>query len=514
MNTDPVIQTHGLTHYFGRRAAIDSVSLSVPRGSIFALLGRNGSGKSTLIQLLLGLLTPTRGASAVFGEDSQRLTPATIARIGYTPENHPLPASLRVRDVHAYQRAFYKTWDEATFAAVTEPFSFSTTQRVSQLSRGQRAGLAIALAMAPAPELLMMDDPSLGLDPIARRTLLEAMLLATRRAGSTIFFTSHLLDDVERVADHIAVLDRSVLRVCCPIDVLRRRVRRYSVETNDDAALLAMPSLLQSRREGGRIYLTLANVDDSSIGEVRLAAPGAAVEEVPITLEESILGYLGDAKHSVSLLDRASTAAVPSRRGGRMIRAQIIKELREHTRWAMLGATGAVRTIGVPAVRQQCERSFHGRHAVPGRDDVRFCRGRHRVWRRGDHCRSAARPLGFCCAPSAGTVEAFPRQTHCGGDPLCRRDDGRRARGGGVRESPAIRTRAVRGVDDHPDALHSVGRHPVGGVRHAHPFAPRPLVWQPLVSHRDRGVGGRAAPSCSHRNFLRRCGRPWRSPRC
>ncbi|MDB5326291.1 MAG: drrA 4 [Phycisphaerales bacterium] len=312
MSTDPVLQTHGLTHYFGRRAALDGVSLSVPRGSIFALLGRNGSGKSTLIQILLGLLTPTRGSSTVFGENSQSLSPAAVARIGYTPEGHPLPASLRVRDVHAYQQAFYTTWDEATFAANIEPFSFSPTQRVSQLSRGQRAGLAIALAMAPAPDLLVMDDPSLGLDPVARRTLLEAMLLATRRAGSTIFFTSHLLDDVERVADHIAVLDRSVLRVCCPVEVLRRRVRRYSIETNDDAALLAMPNVLQSRREGGRVLLTLANVDDSSIGEVRLAAAGAAVEEVPLTLEESVLGYLGDSKHSVSLLDRASVRPAPA----------------------------------------------------------------------------------------------------------------------------------------------------------------------------------------------------------
>ena len=305
--TDVVIRTHGLTRQFGRKCALDEVTLSVPRGSVYALLGRNGSGKSTLIQLVLGLLSPTRGRSDIFGDNSQALSTTTLARIGHTPENHPLPMSLRVRDAAAFQRASYPAWDETTFRVVTEPFGFLPTQTISQLSRGQRAGLAIALAIAPRPDLLVMDDPALGLDPLARRTLLEAMLLATRREGTTIFFTSHLLDDVERVADHVAVLDRSVLRVACPLDTLLRRVRRFAVDTQNDAPLLALPNLLQSRREGGRLNVTLANADESTLSRLRTLAGGAAIEALPVTLEQAVLGYLGESKHSVSMLDRTTS---------------------------------------------------------------------------------------------------------------------------------------------------------------------------------------------------------------
>lgn len=310
--SEAVIQTHGITHYFGRRAALDGVSLSVPRGSIFALLGRNGSGKSTLIQILLGLLTPTRGSATVFGESTVSLSPKTIARIGYTPENHPLPGGLRVRDLHAYQRTFFTAWDDAVYHAVLEPFGISPAQRVGQLSRGQRAGLAIALTLAPSPELLMMDDPSLGLDPVARRTLLEAMLLATRRSGSTIFFTSHQLDDVERVSDSIAILDRSVLRVSCRTESLLRRVVRFAVVvaagSAAETALREMPNLLKSRREGERLILTLANPADQAAAQITRIASGAAVEEVPLTLEEIVISYLDPATHTVSLLDRAGTS--------------------------------------------------------------------------------------------------------------------------------------------------------------------------------------------------------------
>ncbi|HEX8322741.1 MAG TPA: ABC transporter ATP-binding protein [Tepidisphaeraceae bacterium] len=308
--SDVVIETHALTRYFGRHCALDGVSLRVPRGSVFALLGRNGSGKSTLIQILLNLLTPTRGTSSVFGEDSRRLSPATLARVGYAPENHPLPASLKVSDVHAFQRSYYRTWDDALFATVLDHFGLSPAQKIGHLSRGQRAGLAMALVMAPRPELLVMDDPSLGLDPVARRTLLEAMLLTTRQRGTTVFFTSHLLDDVERAADHIAILDRSVLRVSCTMETLRSCVKRFALSVAPDAAapLLVLPGLLQSRREGPTLLLTIANADEDVLRQLRTASAGQ-LEEVPLTLEDSVVGYLGDTKHQVSLFDRTRPSA-------------------------------------------------------------------------------------------------------------------------------------------------------------------------------------------------------------
>ncbi len=302
MNRETVIETFGLTKYFGRACAVDQVSLAVPRGSVFAMLGRNGSGKSTLILMMLGLIEPTRGHAVVLGEHSNRLSPAVRGRIGFVGEGHPLPGFMRVRDLRSYQKSFYPTkWSDPLFRTLIEHFGLHEKSKAGQLSRGQKAGLAMALAMASGPELLIMDDPALGLDPVARRTLLEAMILSTRDRGNTIFFTSHELADVERVADHIAILDRSALRVCCSLDTLRSRVKRYLVSPRDAAVdLSALPGLLQARRLARETEVVAVSHPDTLPRLQSLA--GGAVEEAPVTLEDIAIGYLSEQRSRVSLL--------------------------------------------------------------------------------------------------------------------------------------------------------------------------------------------------------------------
>ncbi|MBC7784458.1 MAG: ABC transporter ATP-binding protein [Burkholderiales bacterium] len=309
MNDQSIIQTFGLTRYFGGKCALDQVSFMVPRGCVFAMLGRNGSGKSTLIQMLTGLIEPTRGRAEIFGVDSSKLTPAVRGRIGYVPEGHPLPGFLRVRDLHAFQKSFYSTWNDKLFRAIIDHFSLGLTQRAGQLSRGQRAGLALALAMAPQPELLVMDDPSLGLDPVARRTLLEAMILNTRGSGNTTFFTSHELADVERVADHVAILDRSALRVCCSLETLRQRVKRLVITLNGTAPaeLPHIPGLLQATRHGAELSLIVANITDDARRAIAGLSPN--ITEAPLTLEDAAIGYLSDRRQTFSLLDAVHTDA-------------------------------------------------------------------------------------------------------------------------------------------------------------------------------------------------------------
>jgi ABC-2 type transport system ATP-binding protein len=303
-----VIQTRGLTRYFGRMCAVDQVTLGIPRGSVFALLGRNGSGKSTLTRMLLGLLEPTRGSATVLGEDSRHLSPATRGRIGYVAEGHPLIGWMRVRNLADFQRSFYPHWDEKLFKTVIDQFSLNDRASAVSLSRGQRAGLSLALALATRPELLVMDDPSMGLDPVARRTLLEAMILVTRKAGHTIFFSSHVLDDVERVADHVAILDRSVLRVSASVEEFRRRVKRLVLNFAGPApAAASIRGLVEARREGQALRLTVANPDadtDRAIAEL-----GAiSVEEQSISLEEAVIAYLGQRGQRESLLQQTQEA--------------------------------------------------------------------------------------------------------------------------------------------------------------------------------------------------------------
>src|SRR5258708_15807247 len=226
MNDQPVIKMQGLTRYFGAKAAVYDLSMEVPCGSVFAFLGRNGSGKATTIRMLLGLLRPTRGSGSVLGFDIRALTPQARARIGYLTEEHQLYGWMQVRECRDFQSKFYPTWNDKIFRGIIGHFGLRPDARVKDLSRGERAGLCLAVTLAPEPELLILDDPALGLDPVARRSLVESMIYLTRRSDRTIFFSTHQLADMERVADYVAVLDQSALRACCPLDTFREKVRQ------------------------------------------------------------------------------------------------------------------------------------------------------------------------------------------------------------------------------------------------------------------------------------------------
>jgi ABC-2 type transport system ATP-binding protein len=296
-STDAVIETDKLTRYFGKAKAVDGLTMSVPRGSVFAFLGRNGSGKTTTIRMLLGLLDPTRGSSSVLGCDSRKLTPELRARIGYMSESHSLYEGLTVRQNGEYHSRFYPRWNDRIFQAVVAHFKLSPNARASQLSRGERAGLSLAMTLAPEPELLVLDDPALGLDPVARKSLLESMIYVTQRADRTIFFSSHLLEDVERVADHIAILDRSVLRASCPMETFRAHVKQFLLHFGANAAppaqLPALPGLLHARRSMGELRLTIASPDETT--KSALGTLGAvSIDETSPPFSEALLGYLGD----------------------------------------------------------------------------------------------------------------------------------------------------------------------------------------------------------------------------
>ena len=291
---DNVIETRGLTRYFGGRCVVDSLDLSVPRGCIFGFLGRNGAGKSTTIRMLLGLLAPTRGSASVLGADSRALPPDVRARIGYLAEGHHVYGWMSAAECGRFQSAFFPRWNDRVFQSVLSHFGLKGTARAGDLSRGERAGLCLALTLAPEPELLILDDPALGLDPVARRGLLQSMIYLTRRADQTVFFSSHLLSDVERVADRIAVLDGSLLRADCSLDTFRSRVRQFILTfPSAPPALPPLPGLLQTFRAGREVTVTLASCDGGT--ERRLAALGAdRVEPVPLGLEDAFVSYLSD----------------------------------------------------------------------------------------------------------------------------------------------------------------------------------------------------------------------------
>jgi ABC-2 type transport system ATP-binding protein len=289
---DAVIETRNLTRYFGGKCAVNDLSITVQRGCVFGFLGRNGSGKTTTIRMLLGLLEPTRGSCRVLGHDSADLTPEARARIGYLAEGHHIYGWMRVRECGDFQARFFSQWNDGVFRAVTDYFGLDPQVRAGSLSKGERAGLCLALTLAPEPELLVLDDPALGLDPVARRGLLEAMVYVTRHQDRTIFFSSHLLSDVERVADRIAVLDRGQLRACCALEFFRDRVRRLVLRfPGRPPELPTIPGLLDSARTEDELAVTLVGDDEAAEEEfTRLGAQ--RVEQVPIDLEEAFISYV------------------------------------------------------------------------------------------------------------------------------------------------------------------------------------------------------------------------------
>jgi ABC-2 type transport system ATP-binding protein len=294
MTPEFVIETRALTRYFGRKKAVDTVDLKVPRGCVYAFLGRNGSGKTTTIRMLMGLLLPTRGSALVLGHDSRSLPPDVRARVGYMSESHSLYRWMRVSECGEFQRRFYPRWNAAIFRAVIDHFRLEPNAKAGDLSRGERAGLSLALTLAPEPELLILDDPALGLDPVARRSLLESMVYVTRRADRTILFSSHLLSDVERVADYVGVLDRSVLRAQCPLETFRGRVQQFVLRyAGKPPELPKIRGLLHARRSVNELRVTVANADAET--EAALRSLGVqSVEVVPVGFEEALTGYLGE----------------------------------------------------------------------------------------------------------------------------------------------------------------------------------------------------------------------------
>src|SRR4051812_18015993 len=306
---DQVITATGLTKYYGKKCVVDEVSFAVPRGTVTAFLGRNGSGKTTTLRMLLGLLDPTRGSSTIFGQDSQRLPAEMRASIGFLAENHPLIGWMTVEKSARFQEAFYPRWNQEIFNAVIEHFALDRKTKAGSLSRGQRAGLALALTLAPEPELLILDDPALGLDPVARRALLESILYITRNPNRTVLLSSHLLDDIERVADYLLILDRSVLRAACTVEEFRSRIGHFQMTFDGEPPVLPpIAGLLDVMRVNHTLRLTVAN-PAADLEEKLMALKPLELARQPVDFAEAVTAYMSERRKRGFFLEALGGAA-------------------------------------------------------------------------------------------------------------------------------------------------------------------------------------------------------------
>ncbi|MCB1034749.1 MAG: ABC transporter ATP-binding protein [Acidobacteria bacterium] len=289
---EPVIETCDLTKRFGRKAALHNLSLSLPRGGVHAVVGSNGAGKSTLFRVLLGMLTPTAGWSRVLGEDSRDLSPEIRGRIGLVHEEHTLPGWMSVRALKEMQRSFYPRWREDTYREVLGHFSVLPDQKVGQLSRGERAGLNLALALAQGPELLILDEPTLGLDVVAKQAFLESLLFAGERHECTVVYCSHQMDEVERVADNLVILERGKLKGMAAPEEFCRRVSGWMVGWADPPPeVRAIPGILKVRDVDGQQQLLVLDQDEG-FGSLLQGLGADTVLRLPVGLNQAVNAYL------------------------------------------------------------------------------------------------------------------------------------------------------------------------------------------------------------------------------
>ena len=280
-----------LTKHYGTRRVVDSVNLRIPSGCVYGLLGRNGAGKSTLIKMLMGMVHQDSGLATLLGNDTRTLTPETRARVAYLAEGHPLYRWMSVGEAVRFTRGFYTVWHGQYLDEILDYFAISRSAKIGRLSNGQRAQVSLALALAPDPELLILDDPTLGIDTVVRRELLESIIHLIQRSGRTILFSSHILGDVERVADRVGVMSGGVLRADCPTEHFTRSLKRVVLEfVGSVPRFPATAGLVNQRQIGGKLELIFVDYSEAHAELCEGLGP-VNIEVLDMNLEDAFIAY-------------------------------------------------------------------------------------------------------------------------------------------------------------------------------------------------------------------------------
>lgn len=288
--TDTVVSIAGVSRRFGRLQALRDVSFGIPKGCVFGLVGENGAGKTSLIKMMLGLLRPNTGEVRVFGRDPVADPEGVLSRIGYLSEDRDLPDWMKVWELIRYTRAFYPNWDDAFAQELVDTFGLDLNTRIGKLSRGQRAQAGLLAALAYRPPLLLLDEPSSGLDAAVRRDILGAIIRTVADEGRTVLFSSHLLDEVERVADQIAMIHQGRLVLYGPLDAVRAEHQRLVLRGTPQAP--ALPGQLSAEGHGSE-WIVVARAER---GATIAAAQSGGLEVLDATvpsLEDIFVAHVG-----------------------------------------------------------------------------------------------------------------------------------------------------------------------------------------------------------------------------
>jgi ABC-2 type transport system ATP-binding protein len=287
--TQAAIEIEGVAKRFGENQVLRDMSLRVTAGQTFAFLGRNAAGKTTTIRMLLGLLQPDGGSIRVLGLDPTRCAMEVRKQVGYLAENQTMYGWMTVDQLIRFVAPFYPTWDHSLAGQYVKQFELPLDQRVRHLSKGQNVRLGLLLALAHRPALVILDDPALGLDPIMRKEFNRALITNLQGEGQTVFYSSHLLNEVEPVADVVAILDQGVIRRLAPTETLRADVKRFIFRAEAYDRLEQPLPALDVCRSDDEVAVT---VDSAPETLARLAASDCEYRVVDLNLDEIFEAYV------------------------------------------------------------------------------------------------------------------------------------------------------------------------------------------------------------------------------
>lgn len=283
------IEMQGVYKSFRRKPVLAGLSLNVERGKTFAFIGRNGAGKTTAIRVLLGLLGRDSGEVRVLGRDPAEAPVEVRSRVGYLAEDQQMYGWMRVEEILRFVAPFYSTWDHDLALKYVREFELPLATKIKHLSKGQNVRLGLVLALAHRPEVVILDDPALGLDPVMRRQFNRDLITHLQGEGRTVFYSSHLLYEVEPVADEVAILHEGRLVRQADTETLRRDVKQFVLERQAYDAIREDLALLDLQHSGQQMAAT---VENASAVTALLDRDGVPYRSVELNLDEIFSAYV------------------------------------------------------------------------------------------------------------------------------------------------------------------------------------------------------------------------------
>lgn len=290
-----VIECNNLTHYYGKKKVFENLNFHVAEGSILGLLGKNGTGKTTTINILNGFLRPAKGECLIFGQNTQHLSPTAKARIGFLIEGHIQYSFMNIRQIEKFYSGFYANWKPAPFWELIAKLNISQTQKISTMSCGQRSQVALGLILAQDPDLLILDDFSMGLDPGYRRLFVDYLREYAKAERKTIFATSHIIQDMERLIDDLLIIDFDGVLAQSSLSEFMTNFKRFDFVLENEQKDLQDASFvvnLEKVKNKVELYTYSSESTVKSYFDERKIAIGH-FREVKMKLEDAFIGLTG-----------------------------------------------------------------------------------------------------------------------------------------------------------------------------------------------------------------------------